>query len=319
MTVGHGREDAASLFLDFDRESWRSLVDVTPLPLTAMEIDRLRGLGDPLDVDEVQTVYQPLSRLLNLYVGAAQQLWSAQRGFLGWQPSQVPFVIAVAGSVAVGKSTTSRLLTALLARWPHHPRVELVTTDGFLLPNATLVERDLLLRKGFPDSYDRRSLVRFLARLKAGERNVPVPVYSHHTYDIVPGEFQVVDQPDILVLEGLNVLQHGLTRDGRTPRVLLSDFIDFSVYVDAHETDIRRWYVERFLSLRETSFNRPGSYFQRYAELPAALASQVAAEIWATVNGPNLEQNISPTRSRARLVLQKDSDHSVRRIRLRRL
>ncbi|CAN5751749.1 type I pantothenate kinase [soil metagenome] len=319
MTVGNDREDGASLFMDYDRESWRALVDATPLPLTELEIERLRGLGDILNRDEVETVYQPLSRLLNLYVGAAQQLWSAQRGFLGSQPSQVPFVIAVAGSVAVGKSTTSRLLTALLARWPHHPRVELVTTDGFLHSNATLIERNLLQRKGFPESYDRRALVRFLAQLKAGQREIGVPVYSHHTYDVVPDGFQVIDQPDILVLEGLNVLQHGLTSHGRTPRVLLSDFIDFSVYVDAHEADIKRWYVERFLTLRRTAFTKPGSYFQRYADLPEDQAEAVAAEIWSSVNGPNLEQNIAPTRSRAKLVLRKGPDHSVRSVRLRRL
>jgi len=319
VTAGNGRDDGFSLFVEFEREAWRSLVDATPLPLTGLEIERLRGRGDTLDLDEVETVYQPLSRLLNLYVGAAQQLWSAQRGFLGSQPSKVPFVLAVAGSVAVGKSTTARLLTALLSRWPNHPRVELVTTDGFLYPNTTLTQRGMLQRKGFPDSYDRRALVRFLAELKAGRRNIGVPVYSHHSYDVLPGERQLIDQPDILVLEGLNVLQHGLTTQGRPSRVLLSDFIDFSVYVDAHEADIRRWYVERFLTLRTTAFTDPDSYFHRYAALPEPAAVAVAEGIWAAVNGPNLEQNIAPTRSRARLLLQKGPDHSVRRIRLRRL
>lgn len=319
MTADNGRDEGVSLFVEFEREAWRSLVDATPLPLTALEIERLRGRGDTLDLDEVETVYQPMSRLLNLYVGAAQQLWSAQRGFLGSQPSKVPFVLAVSGSVAVGKSTTARLLTALLSRWPNHPRVELVTTDGFLYPNATLTQRGMLQRKGFPDSYDRRALVRFLAELKAGRRNIGVPVYSHHSYDVLPGKRQIIDQPDILVLEGLNVLQHGLTSQGRPSRVLLSDFIDFSVYVDAHEADIRRWYVERFLTLRTTAFTDPDSYFHRYAALPEPEAIAVAEGIWAAVNGPNLEQNIAPTRSRARLLLQKGPDHSVRRIRLRRL
>lgn len=319
MTAANGQVDGVSLFVDFEREAWRALVDATPLPLTELEIDRLRGLGDYLNLDEVETVYQPLSRLLNLYVAAAQQLWAAQRGFLDSRASKVPFVIAVAGSVAVGKSTTARLLTALLSRWPHHPSVQLVTTDGFLLPNTTLVQRGLLERKGFPESYDRRALVRFLAEIKAGRRETAVPVYSHLSYDVLPDRQQVITQPDILILEGLNVLQHGLTSLGRTPRVLLSDFIDFSVYVDAHEADIRRWYVERFLTLRETAFADPDSYFHRYADLPEQSAVAVAEGLWAAVNGPNLEQNIAPSRSRARLILQKGPDHSVRRIRLRRL
>jgi len=319
VTVTHDRSDGVSLFVDFDREDWRALVDATPLPLTELEIERVRGLGDYLDIDEVETVYQPLSRLLNLYVAAAQRLWSTQRGFLGSQESKVPFVIAVAGSVAVGKSTTARLLTALLSRWPDHPTVQLVTTDGFLLPNATLFQRGLLERKGFPESYDRRALVRFLAEIKAGRPETSVPVYSHLSYDVLTDRRQVITQPDILVLEGLNVLQHGLTSQGRTPRVFLSDFIDFSVYVDAHETDIRRWYVERFLALRQTAFADPGSYFHRYADLSEQDAVAIAEGIWAAVNGPNLEQNIGPSRSRARLILQKGPDHAVRRIRLRRL
>jgi len=319
VSAANGRERGVSLFVDFDREAWRALVDATPLPLTELEIERLRGLGDYLDLDEVETVYQPLSRLLNLYVAAAQQLWCTQRGFLGSKASKVPFVIAVAGSVAVGKSTTARLLTTLLSRWPDHPSVQLVTTDGFLLPNAALLENGLLERKGFPDSYDRRALVRFLAELKAGRSETHVPVYSHLSYDVLPDQRQVITKPDILILEGLNVLQHGLTSQGRTPRVFLSDFIDFSVYVDAHEADIRRWYVERFLALRQTAFVDPDSYFHRYADLSEPAAVAIAEGIWAAVNGPNLEQNIAPSRSRARLILQKGPDHSVRRIRLRRL
>ncbi|CAN5240981.1 type I pantothenate kinase [soil metagenome] len=319
MAETNGRDEGVSLFVEYDRDSWRALVDATPLPLTELEIERLRGLGDTLDLDEVETVYQPLSRLLNLHVAAAQRLWSAQQGFLGSRESKVPFIIAVAGSVAVGKSTTARLLQALLSRWPDHPSVELVTTDGFLLPNAVLLERHLLHRKGFPETYDRRGLVRFLAELKACRREVPAPVYSHLSYDVLPERSQPIRQPDILILEGLNVLQHGLTGQGRPPRVFLSDFIDFSIYVDAHEADIRTWYVERFLTLRETSFKNPESYFHRYADLSEQDAIATAETIWAGVNGPNLEQNIAPTRSRARLLLQKGPDHTVRRIRLRRL
>lgn len=319
MAATNGRDEGVSLFVEYDRDSWRALVDATPLPLTELEIERLRGLGETLDIDEVETVYQPLSRLLNLHVAAAQRLWSAQQGFLKSTESKVPFVIAVAGSVAVGKSTTARLLQALLSRWPDHPSVELVTTDGFLFPNAVLLERNLLHRKGFPETYDRRALVRFLAEIKAGRREVAAPVYSHLSYDVLPGHTQSIRQPDILILEGLNVLQHGVTAHGGPPRVFLSDFIDFSIYVDAHETDIRSWYVERFLALLETAFKNPESYFHRYADLSEQDAVATAETIWAGVNGPNLEQNIGPTRSRARLLLQKGPDHAVRRIRLRRL
>ncbi|MBA3799676.1 MAG: type I pantothenate kinase [Geodermatophilaceae bacterium] len=307
-----------SPFVSFDRDSWRALAANTPLPLAAEEIRRLRGLGDTVDADEVATVYLPLSGLLNLYVSTVQKLWSAQSQFLGSGQGKVPFVIAVAGSVAVGKSTTARILQALLSRWPDHPKVELVTTDGFLLSNAALSERGLLHRKGFPESYNRRRLVRFLAEVKSGAPSIIAPVYSHLLYDVVPEAGMPIENPDILILEGLNVLQSGARPDGRVPSIFLSDFFDFSVFVDAAGIDIRRWYVERFLTLRQTAFADPGSYFHRYADLSEPDAVAIAEGIWAAVNGPNLEHNIAPSRSRARLILQKGPDHCVRRIRLRR-
>jgi type I pantothenate kinase len=264
-------------------------------------------------------VYLPLARLLHLHVTASRRLWAAQTQFLGARTAKVPFVIAVAGSVAVGKSTTARLLQALLAAAPDTPRVDLVTTDGFLLPNAELEARGLLDRKGFPESYDRRALLRFLADVKSGRPEVSAPLYSHASYDVLPGERQVVDSPDVLVLEGLNVLQAGGRPEGRVPEVFLSDFFDFSVYVDAAEHDISQWYVERFLALRRTAFSDTAAYFHRFADLTDEEATTTALGIWAAVNEPNLRLNIAPTRSRARLVLQKAADHSVRRVLLRKL
>lgn len=305
--------------MSFDRTSWRALAASTHLPMGPEEISRLRGLGDTVDADEVATVYLPLSRLLNLYVANVQALWSAQSRFLGSGEAKVPFVIAVAGSVAVGKSTTARILQALLSRWPDHPRVELVTTDGFLYSNATLNERHMLHRKGFPDSYDRRRLVRFLTQVKSGAASVEAPTYSHLTYDVVHGAGRTIESPDILILEGLNVLQSGTRTDGRLPGIFLSDFFDFSVFVDAAERDIRRWYVERFLTLRSTAFQDEKSYFHRYAGLDEDEAVAMAESIWAEINEPNLVQNIAPTRSRARLILHKAADHSVRRVQLRKV
>ncbi|MFB1483704.1 type I pantothenate kinase [Corallococcus sp. RDP092CA] len=310
---------AASMYVDLDRAAWRELRAATPLTLTADEVEKLRGLGDRLDLQEVEDVYLPLSRLLHLQVASAQSLWAAQQAFLGYSVRKVPFIIAIAGSVAVGKSTTSRILQALLARWPDHPRVALVTTDGFLYPNRVLTERGIMNRKGFPESYDRRALVRFLAELKAGREEVTAPVYSHLVYDIVPEEAQSVRQPDILILEGLNVLQTGPVEGGRLPQTFLSDFFDFSIYVDATETDIRHWYVERFLRLWETAFRDERSFFRRFSELTREQAIARAASVWAEINGPNLAENIAPTRSRARLILVKGSDHKVRRVRMRKL
>jgi type I pantothenate kinase len=307
-------------YVELDREAWSALGIRAQQPLSNEEITRLRGLGDHLDLDEVQQVYLPLSRLLSLRVEAALRLHHAQEEFLHRpQPPRTPFVIGLAGSVAVGKSTTARVLQHLLAHWPEHPNVALVTTDGFLHPTAELEARGLLSRKGFPESYDRRALLRFVVDIKSGKEQVEAPVYSHLTYDRVPGETVVVRHPDIVILEGLNVLQPPrVAEDGRTG-LALSDFFDFGIYVDAATDDIRSWYVDRFKRLSETAFADPASYFRQYADLSADEARATALEIWDSINGPNLEQNILPTRSRATLVLRKDRDHSVRYVRLRKL
>ncbi len=310
---------APSPYVAIDRERWSSLRDTTPLTLDDEDLARLRGLGEPIDLTEVEEVYLPLSRLLSLQVTAAHERHRATSTFLGEGSARVPFVIGVAGSVAVGKSTTSRVLRELLTRWPHHPQVELVTTDGFLLPNAELERRGILARKGFPESYDQRALLRFLAAVKSGAPEVVAPLYSHLVYDVVPDGTIEVRSPDILIVEGLNVLQPPRPRaDGRS-RMSVSDYFDFSVYVDAATVDVRRWYVERFLRLRRTAFADPASYFRRYASLSDEAARETALAIWAEVNGPNLVQNILPTRGRATLVLEKGPDHAVRRVRLRKL
>ncbi|WP_181769086.1 type I pantothenate kinase [Streptomyces albidus (ex Kaewkla and Franco 2022)] len=312
-------------YVDLSRSEWSALRERTPLPLTAAEVEELRGLGDVVDLDEVRDVFQPLSRLLNLYVGATHGLRNAVNTFLGDVAGEggpqrgTPFVIGVAGSVAVGKSTVSRLLRALLARWPEHPRVELVTTDGFLLPTAELQERGLMSRKGFPESYDRRALTRFVADVKSGKAEATAPVYSHLIYDRLPGERLTVKSPDILIVEGLNVLQPALPgRDGRT-RLALADYFDFSVYVDARTSDVEEWYLRRFSALRETAFQNPRSYFHRYTQVSEEEALEYARRTWRTINEPNLRQNIAPTRGRATLQLHKGADHKVQRLSLRKL
>ncbi|GAB3248060.1 type I pantothenate kinase [Arthrobacter pigmenti] len=313
----NGGESNFTPFVELDRQTWSRLSTEIESPLNQADVDRLRGLGDPLDLDEVREVYLPLSRLLNLYVGAAGELHKATTTFLGEKTTRTPFVIAVAGSVAVGKSTTARVLQQLLRRWPDTPNVELVTTDGFLYPNAELKRRGLMERKGFPESYDRRRLLRFISEVKSGAEEVRAPWYSHVTYDIVPGKEVVVRRPDVLILEGLNVLAPARTRpDGRSG-LALSDFFDFSVYVDAKTAYIEQWYIERFQSLRYSSFSSPQSYFHRYANLSDTEAEQTARGIWKSINEPNLQENVLPTRGRAQLVLTKDADHSIRRMLLR--
>jgi type I pantothenate kinase len=303
-----------SPYVELRREQWRELRRATPLTLTLEELLGLRGLGDPVDLDEVVDVYLPLSRLINLQVAARQRLYEATTSFLGEEETseKVPFVIGIAGSVAVGKSTTARLLRTLLARWPDHPHVDLVTTDGFLYPKADLIRRGLMSRKGFPESYDRRALLRFVSEVKSGADEVSAPVYSHLAYDIMPGEFTVVRRPDILIIEGLNVLQTG-------PRLTVSDLFDFSIFVDAHTEDIANWYVERFLALRGTAFADPASHFHHYATLSDEQARAEARRLWERTNEPNLINNILPTRPRATLVLRKDADHRITRVRLRKL
>ncbi len=299
-------------YLTFSAEDWGELRASTPLTLNEADLDRLRGINVALSLDEVAKIYLPVSRLLNLYVEASQDRYRAADTFLGRLPGRVPFVIGIAGSVAAGKSTTARVLAQLLERWPSHPKVDLVTTDGFLYPNAELQNRGLLDRKGFPESYDRRRLLEFLAAVKSGEPRVEAPVYSHLVYDVTD-ELVVVERPDILIVEGLNVLQ--ASNEGG---VFVSDFFDFSVFVDADPDDLESWYLERFFTLRDTAFRDPRSYFTRYAGLSDAQARETALGIWRSINARNYFDNILSTRERADLILTKGSDHAVRSVRMRR-
>lgn len=310
---------AFSTYTSFTRDEWAALRFNTPLTLSETDLAELQGINERLSMNEVVEVYLPLSRLLNLHIGASQELGRVADIFLGKTAGDRPYLIGIAGSVAVGKSTTARVMRALLARWPNTPRVELVTTDGFLLPNRELEARGLMHRKGFPESYDTRRLVQFVADLKAGAPVVSAPVYSHLVYDIIPGAEQRVDRADIVIIEGLNVLQGADRRAGDGDRPFVSDFFDFSIYVDAEEADVRAWFLDRFRRLRETAFRDPRSFFRRYAEMPEAEALSFADRVWDEINGVNLRENIEPTKERAHLILEKAASHAVTGVRLRRL
>ena len=317
--VPPGRVMELSPYRHFSREEWASLRADTPLTLSAEDLQRIRSLHDPISVDEVVAIYLPLSRLLALYVAATQGLFKATQRFLDAEDGKVPYIIGIAGSVAVGKSTTARLLRALLSRWPNTPKVELITTDGFLHSNAVLTRENLMERKGFPESYDGTALLRFLSEIKAGQRNVRAPIYSHLVYDVVPGEFVEIDRPDILIVEGLNVLAPNRPqRDGKE-RPFVSDYFDFSVFVDSDVQLVEAWYVERFMRLRETAFRDPKSYFRKYATLTDAQARETALSIWRRINLVNLRENILPTRLRAGLILTKGPSHRIEQVALRKL
>lgn len=317
ITIPLTQRRSASPFTHFSAEQWSRLRADTPMTLSQADLDALRGLNEPVSLDEVERIYLPLSRLLSLYVDAVRGLYERRADFLGDETAKVPFVVGLAGSVAVGKSTTARILKALLERGPQVCAVDIVTTDGFLLPNAELTARGLMDRKGFPDSYDRRALIAFLSQLKAGTSPIEVPVYSHIRYDVLADRRQVLTAPEVVIVEGLNVLQPPVA--GEHDHATVSDFFDFSLYVDADEALVRRWYVERFLQLRTTAFREPDSHFSAYAELDVPAAVATAEDIWARINGRNLRHNIRPTRGRADLILHKTADHHIDWVRLRKL
>ena len=310
-------QSLATPYLQFDRTQWAALRDSVPLTLSEEEIVKLKGINEDLSLEEVAQIYLPLSRLLNFYISSNLRRQAVLEQFLGTDGQKIPYVIGIAGSVAVGKSTTARLLQALLSRWPEHRSVELITTDGFLHPNKVLNERGLMKKKGFPQSYDMHSLVKFVSEVKSGAKRVTAPVYSHLIYDVVPEGNKVIEQPDILILEGLNVLQSGMDYPHDPHRVFVSDFVDFSIYVDAPETLLQSWYINRFLKFRQGAFSNPDSYFHHYSKLPEQEAINIATQLWNEINRLNLQQNILPTRERASLIMTKSANHAVENVRLR--
>lgn len=310
---------AQSPYLEFSRNQWREFRRDTPLTLSEADLAKLKGQNESVSLSEVEDIYLPLSRLLNLYVAATQDLYHVTTRFLGHPEPKVPYIIGIAGSVAVGKSTTSRILQALLSHWPNHRHVALVTTDGFLYSNAELGERDLLNRKGFPESYDIKQLVNFLQRLKSGESNLKVPLYSHHHYDVISGEYQVIEKADIVIVEGLNVLQTTSDRYGKPPLSFVSDFFDFSIYVDAETSIIKKWFLDRFMLFREKAYNDAEAFFYQFTKMSDDEATQFADNIWTSINETNLVENILPFKNRANLILQKGTDHFVEKVYLRKL
>lgn len=309
----------SSPYLTFSRETWHALKKDTPLTLTELDLAELKGQNEPVSLTEVEEIYLPLSRLLNLYIAATQNLYKATTEFLGHPEPKVPYLIGIAGSVAVGKSTTSRILQALLSRWPHHPNVMLITTDGFLYPNATLEKFNLMNKKGFPESYDKQALIDFLFNLKSGEPNLKIPIYSHHHYDIVPHTFQQTGNPNIVIIEGLNVLQIPQELAKKKPSWFVSDFFDFTIYVDAEITTIEKWYIDRFMTFREKAKNDPTAFFYQFSKWPDQKARDFSKNIWKEINETNLNENISPFKYRADLILEKGADHSVQKVFLKKL
>lgn len=306
-----------SAYMHFERQEWSVLRDNVELPLSAQELEKLQGINESLSIQEVVDIYLPLSRLLNLYVKARQNRHAVCDDFLNKKNDNIPYIIGIAGSVAVGKSTTARILQALLSRWPEHPKVELVTTDGFLRSNHELVTRNLMHRKGFPESFDVKALVKFVADIKSGKDRVTAPIYSHLTYDILPDKEVVVEKPDIVILEGLNVLQSAINFPGLPSNAFVSDFVDFSIFVDADTELVKQWYIQRFLKFRKGAFTDPKAYFHSYSQMPENEAIKIAEKIWDEINGINLEENIRPTRNRARLILKKSVNHQICNVKLR--